>query len=141
MYYNVTFTGTYDLQDVSVSKEENLLKVTCHFAGGTAGQGCMLVLESDIGTVSLERQLRLPNETDCATTQSLCSVHTIFDLSAYFMVGNISVIISGFEKGVVNVVYIRELTVEVFDLRTEVMNSTSSNNTTEVPLTTSGKYI
>ena len=134
----VTFTGTYDLQDVSTSMERHLLKVTCHFARGATARRCMLVLKSDNGTVSLERLLSLSNNTDCTTTQS-CSVHTIFNLLAHFIVGNVSVIVSGFENGVVNVVYIRELTVEVFDLRTEVMNSTSSNNTTEVPLTTPGK--
>ncbi len=131
--------GTYDLQDVSVSKVGNLLKVTCRFAKGATAHRCMLVLESENGVVSLKRHLSLSNNTECRTTQ--CSVHTTFNLSTLFIVGNVSLIVSGFEESVLNNVHIREFRIELSDLRTEVMNSTPSNNTTEnlITLTTPGK--
>ena len=135
-YYTHMHAGTYDLQDVSISKEGNLLKVTCRFAKGAPAHRCMLVLESENGVVSLERHLNL---SDCRTTQ--CSVHTTFNLSTLFIVGNVSLIVSGFKESVLNNVHIREFRIELSDLRTEVMNSTPSNNTTEnqITLTTPGK--
>ncbi len=124
---------------MSVSKEGNVLKVTCRFARGATALGCMLILESGSGTVSLERHLSLSNDTDCTTTQ--CSVHSIFDLSSLLIVGNISVIVFGSEESVLNNGHIREFRVEVSYLRTEIMNSTSSNSTIEIRLTTPGKCI
>ncbi len=120
------YIGTHDLQGMSISKEGKLLTLSCHFARGATSHECTLLLDSTSNSVSMQRNLTLPNDANC-TTATQCSVHTTIDLSTLFTNdGNTTVLITAFDS-FNRSLDVQEIIVEVFHSR---MNTIPSPNST-----------
>ncbi len=125
MYLLSYYIGTHDLQGMSISlKEGKFLTLSCHFARGATTHECTLLLESTSNSVSMQRNLTLPNDANC-TTATQCSVHTTFDLSTLFTNdGNTTVLITAFDKRFNRILDVQEIVVEFFHSSIPSPNST-----------------
>ena len=123
--------GTYDVQRVSVTEEEDNIIVVCQFALGTDAQGFLVDIQTDDNRTVLSRNVSL---IQCGSEQIKSSLPCLLETSFYKLelleFGNftLSVTVYNWDKdGSINKVFSKHLKVSTVIISTSTVTETETN--------------
>ena len=123
--------GTYDVQRVSVTEEEDNIIVVCQFASGTYAQGFLVDIQTDDNRTVLSRNVSL---IQCGSEQIQSSLPCLLETSFYKLelleFGNftLSVTVYNWDKdGSINKVFSKHLKVSTVIISTSTVTETETN--------------
>ena len=123
--------GTYDVQRVSVTEEEDNIIVVCRFALGTDAQGFLVDIQTDDNRTVLSRNVSL---IQCGSEQIQSSLPCVLETSFYKLelleFGNftLSVTVYNWDKdGSINKVFSKHLKVSTVIISTSTVTETETN--------------